>query len=174
VLVVAIIIWAVRNIPAAVQDNGVEHMKTTTYKDNVLTEEKDGRTLWKLAAGSIEVDAANKNAELSDVDGTYYAEDGRVVELKAAHGSYDGQKHDFKLDGDDGIKVNISDGTELTSQELDWTDADGILAAVGKAELTKEADDLQATGDRIESSDGFSKIKIKGSDKGQAHISRGK
>ena len=65
------------------------------------------------------------------------------------------------------MDVKNSDGARLTSDELRWEAAKQLLAAVGSAKVTKE--DMLATGERIESSDGFNKVKVIG----KAHLAKG-
>ena len=101
----------------------------------------------------------------SDATLSFYAPDGRVVEVKAAKGTYLEGTKDIVLTGN--VDVKTSDGASLTSDELRWEAQKEILAAIGSAKAVK--DDLLATGDRIESTDGFNKIKIIG----KAHIVKG-
>ena len=65
------------------------------------------------------------------------------------------------------VAITTSDGAKLSSKELRWTAKDELLAAVGDATAVK--DDMKASGDRIESTDGFNKIKIIG----KAHLVKG-
>ena len=174
VFLVSLIIWAVRTVPEGDRkEETLAPVKATTYRTNSLTEQKDGRTIWKLDAGSIDIDSSTNNAEMKDVHGTYYAENGRVIDIVARHGSYEDDSRNFKLDGEDGVTVKTDDGLVLTSRELEWMAKDSVLAAVGDAKLTKEEEAFLATADRIESSDGFSKVTMKGNGEKQAHIEKG-
>ena len=69
------------------------------------------------------------------------------------------------LDGD--IVVTTSDGAKLTSDRLEWYEGKDLLAAIGKAKITK--DDLLAEGDRIESTNGYQHFRIVG----HAHLVKG-
>ena len=62
-----------------------------------------------------------------------------------------------------------SDGATMTSREMSWEAAKSILAAVGDVKMARESDHLKASGERIESTDGFEKFKISG----KAHIEKG-
>ena len=102
---------------------------------------------------------------MEKITGHFYAKDGRIVELTADKGTYSQNSRDVALTGN--VQVKNSDGAQLTSDELRWDAKQEILAAIGNAKAVK--DDLLATGDRIESSDGFNKIKISG----KAHLAKG-
>ena len=84
--------------------------------------------------------------------------------VKADHGSYDNETKDIKIDGN--VQITTSDGAELTSDELLWTAEQGMLSAIGQAKVSN--DTIRAWGERIDSTDGFNKIKISG----KAHIEK--
>lgn len=88
-----------------------------------------------------------------------------MVSVNADNGSYSNATKDIALTGN--VSIENSDGAKLTSDELKWTAKDEVLAAVGSAVAVK--DDMRATGDTIESTDGFNKIKIIG----HANLSKG-
>ena len=171
VLLLALIVWAVRSVPDVPNEGTTEPTKVMKYSDNTISAEKNGRTIWKLSAEYMEMETDTQNASFTNASATFYQEDGRTAVLTAPHGYYDAQSKNLKIDG--GVNIKTSDGAELTCNELDWTDADGMLAAVGEAKVVKEADALLGTGERIESTDGFNKFKIKGSDKQKAHLAKG-
>ncbi len=165
VLLLALIVWAIRTTPEAPSATEGPAQKVMKYDGNSISAEKNGRTIWKLSAESMEMDTDTQDASFTNAQVIFYAEDGRTVEMTAPHGTYEAKSRNMKIDG--GVKIETSDGASLSSQELDWSDAESLLAAVGDAKVQK--DDMQGTGDRIESTDGFSKIKIKG----KAHIVKG-
>lgn len=171
VLLLSMIVWVVRSIPESPSENPQESPRVMKYDGNTISAEKDGRTVWKLSAEAMEMEIDTQNASFTNATATFYEEDGRTVELTAPHGAYDAQKKDLKVDG--GVHIKTSDGVELSSNELEWTDKDSMLAAIGEAKVTRESDALVGTGDRIESLDGFSMFKIKGSDTVKAHIVKG-
>ena len=105
-----------------------------------------------------------RNAELTGLTGHFYQKDGRSAEVKADHGSYDNETKDIKIDGN--VQITTSDGAELTSDELLWTAEQGMLSAIGQAKVSN--DTIRAWGERIDSTDGFNKIKISG----KAHIEK--
>ena len=162
----ALIIWAVATVPEApVQTDTTQENKVMTYDGNTIREEKDGRTIWELTADHIQVDVETKNVTCEKLTGEFYAKDGRTVEIHADGGNYDSASQDIAITGN--VAISTSDGAKLSSKELRWTAKDELLAAIGDATAVK--DDMKATGERIESTDGFNKIKIVG----KAHLVKG-
>ncbi|SFT61783.1 LPS export ABC transporter protein LptC [Selenomonas sp. GACV-9] len=163
---VALVVWTVATIPEVPQDQTkVEAPKTMTYEGNTLSEEKDGRKLWELTAERIEVDVETQDVKLVNITGHFYAEDGRTVEIKADQGEFANETKDISVKGN--VDIHTSDGASLKGQELRWQAKEEMLAAIGDAVAVK--DDMKVTGDRIESTDGFNKIKIIG----KAHLVKG-
>ena len=165
-LLAALIVWTVRTIP----DPPLAHEEKDTprvmrYDGNVLSEQKDGRVLWDLTADHIEVDIDTQNAQLKDLTAHFYQEDGRTAEVKAQEGAYDAATHDIEVKGE--VTVTTSDGAQLTSDKLVWKAAEEKLSAIGNAYAQR--DDMHATGDCIESTDGFHRMRIIG----KAHLARG-
>lgn len=163
----ALVVWAVSTVPETpdVPEQPAQSSKIMSYDGNEISEEKNGRKIWDLTAKHIEVNIETQDAVLEDLSGHFYAEDGRVVEVKADKGTYAAGTKDITISGN--VTVKNSDGAQLTSDELRWEAQKEILAAIGNAKAVKE--DLLATGDRIESTDGFNKIKIIG----KAHLAKG-
>jgi LPS export ABC transporter protein LptC len=163
----ALVVWAVATVPEppAKPEAPVEENKVMRYDGNEISEEKNGRKIWDLTAEHIDVNIETRDAVLENLQGHFYAEDGRVVEVKASKGTYAEGTKDIVLSGN--VEIKNSDGAQLNSDELRWDAQKEILAAIGNAKAVKE--DMLATGDRIESSDGFNKIKISG----KAYLRRG-
>jgi LPS export ABC transporter protein LptC len=167
VLVVAVVVWAVKTVPMApVQTAPTEDSKVMKYSGNTLSEEKNGKKIWEITAEKMDVDIETQNVTITNMSGKFYEETGTVVAVNAPHGYYDQKSKDLKFDG--GVDVESSDNAKLNAQQLTWTAATAILAAEGDAKVSK--DDAVATGNRIESSDGFQIIKVIGN----AHIVKGK
>ena len=162
----ALVIWAVATVPEAPKPTETsQDTKVMTYDGNTIREEKDGRTIWEFTAEHIQVDVETKNVTFETLTGKFYAKDGRTVEIHADGGNYDDATKDIAITGN--VAITTSDGAKLSSKELRWTAKDELLAAVGDATAVK--DDMKASGDRIESTDGFNKIKIIG----KAHLVKG-
>ena len=136
-----------------------------TYDGNTLSEEKDGKKIWELTADKISVNIETQDMFLDNIRAVFYAKDGRGVKVVAKEGKYDNKTQDVSLSGD--VKATTSDGAELTSKELLWLAEKELLSALGDVRATK--DDMEATGDRMDSFDGFNRIRIEG----KAHLARG-
>lgn len=163
--VVAVVVWAVSTVPQAPPPSEAPASKTMSYDGNTIREEKDGRVIWELTADHIEIDTDTKNVTIEGVHGKFYAADGRIAEVTADHGSYDATSRDVTLEG--GIAITNSDGASLQSDQLKWTAAEQCLSALGNALAQK--DDITISGDRIDSTDAFNKVKVSG----HAHIAKG-
>ena len=166
-LFLALIAWVVKSIPEPPQpkEESTHTPRVMSYAGNSLSEEKDGRKQWELHADTISMDVDTQDAELEHVTGQFYSADGRVVTLVAKHGTYKQSTKDIAVDGD--VKVTNTDGAELTSQKLTWIAAREMLVA--EVDVHVKKDDMRASGDRIETSDGFNHFRIIG----KAHIERG-
>ena len=165
-LLAALIVWAVVTVPEIPQQtdepNGPRIM---SYADNTLSEERDGRTVWKMTAEMVNVDIDTNDTGMVKIDGTFYTDDGRSLTLKAEEGHMDSKTRDIVLTGS--IEAMTSDGASLRAKQIKWTAAEGSLTAEGDAELIR--DDIRATGDRIVSTDQFQKFSVIGN----AHIEKG-
>lgn len=161
-----VVIWAVRTVPQTpkVDNSQNDQPRVMTYDNNTISEEKDGVKIWDLTADHIEVDIDSKNAEMTGITGHFYQADGRSAEVTAEHGSYNNETKDIQIDGD--VTITTSDGAKLTSDQLLWTAKEGMLSAIGQAKVSN--DTIKAWGDRIDSTDGFNKVKISG----KAHIEK--
>lgn len=165
-LFAALIAWAVWTVPDAPDISDTQdETYIMTYDDNTICEEKDGRKIWELKAEHMSVDIRTQNIKLEKIAGHFYAEDGRTVEVLADGGSYDNETKDIVITGH--VSASTSDGAKLTGDELHWLAQQEMLAAVGNAIASK--DDMSASGERIESTDGFQKIRIVG----KAHLVKG-
>ena len=166
VILTGLTIWAIATVPEiSQQTDEPSGPRVMSYADNTLSEERDGRTVWKMTAEKVNVDIDTNDAEMAKIDGTFYTEDGRSLTLKADKGHVDGGTRDVVLTG--AIKATTSDGGLLRAKEVRWTAAEGRLTAGGDAELIHG--DVRATGDRIESTDGFQKFSVIGN----AYIEKG-
>ena len=163
-LAVGLVVWAVATVPDAPKIVPQPENKTMSYDGNTISEEKNGRKIWELTSEHIEVDVDTQDVTMQGITGHFYAEDGKVAELKAESGVYGGKSKDIKLTG--GIVVTYSDGAILVSKELEWNSQEEILTALGDVKSVRE--DLLITADKIESSDSFNKVKAVG----HAHLEK--
>ena len=164
VLAAGLVVWAVATVPDAPKIVPQPDKKTMSYDGNTISEEKNGRKIWELTSEHIEVDVDTQDVTMQGITGHFYAEDGKVAELKAESGVYGGKSKDIKLTG--GIVVTYSDGAILVSKEMEWKSQEEILTALGDVKSVRE--DLLITADKIESSDSFNKIKAVG----HAHLEK--
>ena len=163
-LAVGLIVWAVATVPDAPVVKENPEQKTMTYDGNTISEEKNGRKIWELTADHMEVDVKTQDMSMEGITGHFYAENGTITDLKADKVVYGGKSKDVKLTGN--IKVTSSDGAILTSKELEWLNQKEILSAIGDVRAVRE--DVFLTADRVDSSDGFNKVKATG----HAHVER--
>ena len=91
--------------------------------------------------------------------------DGRKIEFRAERGVYEYETKDIHVEGN--ISVETSDGARLLSGKLDWLSAEEMLVATEDVKISK--DDMKATGDRAESTDGLRHFWLKG----HAHMTKG-
>ena len=165
-LFVGLVAWVVLTTPdGPPQVDRVAPPATMEYEGNELIEEVNGVRLWDLTADKMVVDANSQSADLEKMVGHFYQADGRSIEFRADRGVYHYDTHDINIEGN--ITVETSDGAKLTSERLDWINAEGLLAATDNVVITR--DDIRATGDRAESTDGLKKFWLKG----HAHITKG-
>lgn len=162
----ALIFWVVSTTPK--EPPKVEKVmppKVMEYEGNTISEEVNGVKIWDLTADKVLIEVKTQNAELQNIVGHFYQEDGKSIELRAKYGNYDNESKNVHVEGD--VVVTTSEGAKLTSDKLDWISQDELLIAKGKVKILK--DDIQATGDRAESKDGFRRFLLKG----RAHIIKG-
>ena len=160
---VGVVIWAVTTTPEA--PSAVDKVESPTmmeYVGNTISEEVDGVKVWELTAGRALVDIPTQNAALQDIVGHFYQKDGKTIELRAKFGFYDNTTKNVRVEGD--VSVTTEDGAKLTCVKLDWLNDEYKIIAYEKVSVTK--DDIKATGDMVESNDGFRNFKLKG----HAHI----
>ena len=164
-LLISLIVWTVRTIPNPPAKEESKEPHVMTYDGNTLKEEADGRVTWELTAESISINADTQDAEMQNLKGKFYEKDGTVVDVKADHGSYQHASKNVIVDTN--IEIKTTAGSERTCQTLMWVAEREMLAAEGDAHIKKA--DMRGNADRIESTDGFNRIKLIG----KAHIERG-
>ena len=157
--IAALTVWAVRTVPEppplVAKDDSPRVM---SYANNVISEEKNGVKIWDLTSESSSVDIDTQNAEMKKIVGHYYGKDGQTLTIKAAEGKYLHESRTVQLVGD--VEATTADGIKLTAKKLTWAGREEVLTAEEDAVVTK--DDMKLTADKIESLDGFSRIKASG------------
>lgn len=129
-----------------------------TFAGTSLVEQQDGKKVWEIESGVIEVDPNTKNVLLKGVKAVFYQPAGGKLELTAPAAVIDGKTRDIVLNG--GIQASTSDGAEFKAQEVRYGADDHKLYGSGGVEVTRE--DTRLTGDALESDTDLIKVKIQG------------
>lgn len=165
-LLTGLIIWSVMTVPEIPPQTDVPaEPREMSYADNTLSEEHDGRTVWKMTAEQVNIDIDTNDTGMTKIDGIFYSEDGKTLTLKADEGRMDSRTHDITLTGT--IEAATSDGARLRAKVIQWSAAEKTLTASGDPEIIR--DNVRATGDRIVSTDNFQRFSVIGN----AHIEKG-
>lgn len=165
VIFAALAAWVTLSIPEPPAPN--EHAtkkREMEYGENTIREEVGGKLLWELTTASSNIDVDTQDTTFTGAKGKYYFADGKVLTLTAKEGRYENKTRNLKLIGD--VEAVMSDGSKLTSRELEWVAKEDRLVATGKARVSKPDVSLEA--DRIESWDQFQEFRATGN----AHLVR--
>lgn len=148
-----VIVWAVMSVPAEIppEEAKKEEPKFMDYGPNTIREEQNGKLIWEVSSESSRMDMKTKETVMNKITGKYYQKDGKILTVTAPKGFYTDTTRHMKLV--EGVKAVNSDGSTLTSKELEWLDKEGVLVATGDARLVRP--DLEASGDRLEAREGF-------------------
>lgn len=159
VLFICLVTWTIRTTPKAPPvHEKIEPPTVMEYEGNVITEEKDGKKIWEMTADKIKMDSVTQLAEIENVDGKFYQEDGKVLSVQGKVGVYDQKTKDVHLEGD--VVLIDGDGAKIVGKNLDWNNESGTLTATEDVKIFR--DDMRATGDMAASSDGFKHFFMKG------------
>lgn len=158
--------WVLLSIPEPPpQEEPREEKRIMSYEGNTLTSEKNGKLQWLLKAEKMSVNVDTQDAEMENIEVEFYNEDGTTFHLTAPKGLYFQKDKNFGVF--DGAKLTTTDKAELTSGKLYWISKDEMLVAEDDVKLKK--DDFKASGNRMESKNGFTNFKIIG----KAHVEKG-
>ena len=160
ILFICVVVWAVRTVPDAPARQPLEtESKTMTYEGNTIKSEKNGKLVWELTSETMTMDADTKDVDMENLTGKFYGEgEGRTLTLTAKHGHYDAKTKDVTVTEE--IDVKTSDGAALTCDKLMWAEKEAKLTADGNAYIKHE--DMEATADKIESTNLFHHFKAIG------------
>jgi LPS export ABC transporter protein LptC len=164
---VALIYWAIVTQPAP-QSKDVQpttENKSMSYSGNTITEAKNGVKIWEMTAEFIEVDATTQNVTLKNMNGKFYQPNGIVVTLTAPQAQYEAKAKNITIDG--GVHATTTDDSDLKAQKMFW-DAEA-QTLTGEQNIILRHGDTVIVGDKIETQDGFQKVKVSGN----AHITKG-
>lgn len=136
-----------------------------SYIGNTISEEKDGKKVWELTAEFIEVDPETKNTVLKNIKGVFYQENGETVTLTAPKAVYDVNSRNITIT--EKVKAATDKGATLDADQVIWDSKNEKLLGEGAIKITQG--DTVITGDKMESNNGISKIKVIGN----AHMVKG-
>ena len=165
VLLLGLIVWTVYTVPP-VPEKLPSPNKLMKYSGNTITEEKDGKLIWELTADDMEIDVETQDVVMKDVKGKFYQEDGTVFDVTAESGTYIAKSKNMTLEPK--VVITSDKDDRLSCDKLTWDYKKSVLTATGNAKFQHE--DLEASGDKIQSSNGFNDFKVEG----HAHIVKGK
>lgn len=159
VLFVCLVTWVIRTTPKAPPpQEKIEPPTVMAYEGNTISEEKDGRKIWELTVDRMVMDSVTQTAEIENIKGKFFQEDGKVLELTGKHGTYNQLTKDVHVEGE--IVVIDGDGAKLTGENLDWHGSEEKLTASKDVKIFRE--DIRAFGDEASSTDGFKHFFMKG------------
>ncbi|MBP5199907.1 MAG: LPS export ABC transporter periplasmic protein LptC [Schwartzia sp.] len=156
--------WTALSIPDPPPVQETSQQQEMEYGKNVIREEVGGKLVWELVTSSSTVDMNTQTTVFKNAKGKYYFADGKELTLTAPEGNYNGETKNVKLWG--GVTALMSDGTKLTSKELEWLAGKDRLVATGEAKFIQPGVKLEA--DRIEGWNEFQEFKATG----HAHIEK--
>lgn len=167
VLLIALIVWTVNSIPKPPSDNGDGPVqRVVSFDGNTISEERNGKLIWKITADKIEMNIDNNTASLVGLKAVFNMDDGKTIDFSAPKAVFDQTTHNLKVEG--GIKGSSSDGASFSCDSSEWIADNSRLSLIGNVILERASDGVKATGERIESTDGFSRFVIKG----KAHLEK--
>lgn len=159
---VGVVLWAIATTPAEPPPaEKIEPPSKMTYENNSIVEERNGVKLFELNSSKMMFDAITQNAEIFDVQGKFYREDGTFIELTAKFGIYNRLTGAVHVEGD--VVVTDGKGAKLTSGKIDWNGNYDLLIATENVKISKE--DMCAFGDYAEATNGLRHFKLKGNAK---------
>lgn len=166
IIILVLILVGIGSYYFMISDNSVKNknddaVNNITYSGNTIVEEKDGKKIWELTAKTLEIDPTTRNTILKDIQGSFYQNNGEVINLTAPEAVYDVNKRDIIIKGL--VQVSSSNGSTLKVDKLQWQAQEGKLIGDGNVILTKENTVL--SGDHIIAEDGLTRVKVQGNAK---------
>lgn len=156
---VCLVTWVIRTTPKTPpQREKIEPPTVMEYEGNTISEEKNGKKIWEITADRMVMDSVAQTAEIENLQGKFFQEDGKVLEISGKKGVYNQQTKDVHVEGE--VVLLDGDGAKLMSKNLDWTSADEVLTASDEVQIFRE--DVRAYGDSASSTDGFNHFFMKG------------
>ncbi|WP_297963455.1 LPS export ABC transporter periplasmic protein LptC [uncultured Anaerovibrio sp.] len=167
-LLAALIVWAVNSIPEPPEDSGTgPEQRIVDFDGNTISEERNGKIIWTVTAEDMKMDIDTRDVSLTNVKVTYNFDDGLTLVLKAPQATYTDSTHHLVIVN--GVEGESSDGGRFSCKEMEWLSDQDMLAMKGDARIEYDKEQLKVYGDRIESTNGFTKYKAVGN----AHLEKG-
>jgi LPS export ABC transporter protein LptC len=151
--------------PMQVKETGSDPAANVSFVGSSIVEEQNGKRLWELAAGQIEIDPATKLVHFQDLKGIFYQDNGGKMTLTAHEAVMDPKTRDITLQGD--IRAAASDGATFSAPQARWAGTDRRFFGSGGITMTR--DDTVITGETIETDANIDKVKVQG----QARVLKG-
>lgn len=131
-----------------------------TIKELIITETKDGKKFWELYAESGRYDNGTNLANLTNIKGNFYSEEGKVVlSVMSPKATFDNIKKEIKLHG--GAEAANNREVYIKADEIRWTGAKDRIKAKGNVKIIKEGE-LMTVSDESSFNTDFSDLKLSG------------
>lgn len=132
-----------------------------TFHGNTMTEERDGKKKWDLAAEKIEIENSTKRVFITKPKVTYYQADGSRLEFVSEQAVITGENRDLQFIGN--VQAVSSAGGTFSCDETLWQGQTEQFTAQGHVKMTR--DDTVATADRAEGDKKLDKVTLRGNAK---------
>lgn len=108
-----------------------------TYEDITLTESlPDGSNLWQLTASTATYNQNQTSASLINVEGEFYDEQDRSIQVKAEKGSIFPQEQRLELEGE--VQVVASHyQLQLQTDQIEWLPQLNQMTAIGHVQISQ-------------------------------------
>lgn len=138
---------------------GKQDQQQATVKGLILTETKDDEKYWEIYAETGKWDSSNGIAELDEVIGNFFDEDGVSMSMKSSKGTYNSITKVIKLY--EKTFIVLKDGITLKADELTYVNSNTPIVAKGHIKVQKD-NALLSTADEIIISPKYDSFKIIG------------
>ena len=138
---------------------GKQDQQQATVKGLILTETKNDEKYWEIYAETGKWDSSNGIAELDEVIGNFFNEDGVSMSMKSSKGTYNSITKVIKLY--EKTFIVLKDGITLKADELTYVNSNTPIVAKGHIKVQKD-NALLSTADEIIISPKYDSFKIIG------------
>lgn len=138
---------------------GKQDQQQATVKGLILTETKNDEKYWEIYAETGKWDSSNGIAELDEVIGNFFDEDGISMSMKSSKGTYNSITKVITLY--EKTFIVLKDGITLKADELTYVNSNTPIVAKGHIKVQKD-NALLSTADEIIISPKYDSFKIIG------------